>query len=164
MKNLFSSFAVICTLLFITACQEPAPAPQDVYDPDITPEKNAVAQQGQRFVEALKKGDTNMIGSLYASDAKIMDYGSPSITGTENIVGHYVTLLQDSITDMRFNTLGVWGNQSVIIEEGTLEVSKTNGQVVDRGKYLVVWKKVDNEWKIFRDMYNSDGPIAGAPQ
>jgi hypothetical protein len=88
-----------------------------------------------------------------------MDYGEPAISGTESIVGHYVALLQDSINTMRANTLNVWGNDQLLVEEGTLEVSNNAGKVVDRGKYLVVWKKVDNEWRILRDMYNSDGAV-----
>ena len=158
MKNLISSFMLIAALLFVSACQEPAPPPQDVHDVDLTPEKNAIAQQGQLFAEALKKGDTNAIGALYTSDAKILDQDAPAISGTENIVSHYISLLQDSITGMRFSSLGAWGNETIIVEEGTLEVSKANGEVIDRGKSLVVWKKVNGEWKIFRDMYNSDGP------
>jgi ketosteroid isomerase-like protein len=159
MKNLIISFTLLAALFIMPACQEPAPPPQDVHDVDLTPEKNAIAQQSQRFADALKKGDTNTIGALYTSDAKILDQDAPAISGTESIVGHYVSILQDSITGMRFTSLGAWGNETILVEEGTLEVTNAKGEVVDRGKSLVVWKKVDGEWKIFRDMYNSDGPL-----
>ena len=32
------------------------------------------------------------------------------------------------------------------------------GPVRDRGKYVVVWKKVDGDWKAAADIFNSDGP------
>ena len=159
MKTLISSIALVCSLFFFNACTEPLPPPADAHDVDLTPEKNAIAKQAENFAAALKKGDTNTIGSLYTADAKIMDHGEPAISGTASIVGHYVALLQDSINTMRGSTLNVWGNDQVLVEEGTLEVSNSAGKVVDRGKYLVVWKKVDNEWKILRDMYNSDGAV-----
>jgi len=31
--------------------------------------------------------------------------------------------------------------------------------MLDKGKYIVIWKKVDGEWKYYRDIFNSDLPI-----
>jgi hypothetical protein len=30
--------------------------------------------------------------------------------------------------------------------------------VRDRGKYVVVWRKVRGDWKVAADIFNSDGP------
>ncbi len=29
---------------------------------------------------------------------------------------------------------------------------------VDKGKYIVVWKKENGDWKVWRDIWNSDNP------
>ncbi|MGH8431726.1 MAG: YybH family protein [Solimonas sp.] len=43
---------------------------------------------------------------------------------------------------------------------GTFRVLGTHGATVDTGKFIEVWKRVDGEWKIHADAYNSDAPAA----
>jgi hypothetical protein len=33
-----------------------------------------------------------------------------------------------------------------------------DGKVADRGKYCVVWKKVDTQWMLHRDIWSTDMP------
>jgi ketosteroid isomerase-like protein len=32
------------------------------------------------------------------------------------------------------------------------------GQVMDRGKYLVIWKQKDGQWQLHRDIWNTHVP------
>jgi len=62
-----------------------------------------------------------------------------------------------SIQGVKFSTTGVFGNgDAYVTEEGTWQVFDSNGQVIDAGKYLKLWKKTNVGWKIFRDVFNSD--------
>lgn len=159
MKNVLRLTILICTVGAIVSCTKPTVEVVETREVDLTADKNAIASQGQRFTDALKKGDVNLIGTLYTTDAKILDQNAPSYVGRDAIVKHYADVVQDSITNMKGTSLGMWGDTTMFVDEGTLEVSNTAGKLLDRGKYLVVWKKVDGQWLIFRDMYNSDGPI-----
>ena len=42
------------------------------------------------------------------------------------------------------------------MEDGTGTWSHANGTVVNRGRYLLVWKKDDGKWKILRDTWFSE--------
>ncbi len=33
---------------------------------------------------------------------------------------------------------------------------------LDKGKYVVVWKKQNGNWKMYRDIWNSNMPAPGA--
>jgi ketosteroid isomerase-like protein len=47
------------------------------------------------------------------------------------------------------------------IEVGSYTLSGADGAALDKGKYLVVWKKEGKEWKLFRDIFNtSQAPAA----
>ncbi len=35
---------------------------------------------------------------------------------------------------------------------------------LEKGKYIVLWKKEEGKWKLFRDCYNSDMPLIGSGQ
>jgi ketosteroid isomerase-like protein len=45
-------------------------------------------------------------------------------------------------------------------EEGVYEIKTKDGKQLDKGKYIVLWKKEDGKWKLHRDISNSDLPLA----
>ena len=103
----------------------------------------------REFERNLKNGDSIALGNMYMDDAVIM----PSTIGRDNIVKNFGSMIRDSITGSSFKTTGLWGNEQLLVEEGAGFWSHTNGQIVGRGKYLVVWKKEDGNWKILRDSW-----------
>jgi ketosteroid isomerase-like protein len=115
--------------------------------------------QLREFENALKKGDSLKLGNLYTIDAEILNNGSPSTVGRDNIIKNFGSMIRDSITGSGFKTSGLWGNDKLLVEQGTGFWAHANGKVVSRGRYLVVWKKDDGKWKIFRDTYFSDGKL-----
>jgi uncharacterized protein (TIGR02246 family) len=121
--------------------------------------KSEIEKAAQEWANALKIGNIEKLVNLYTEDAKIMGSGHPSFTGKENIIKSLDGFIRDKITGSDFTTLDVWGNDEYCTEEGIGTFSHEDGKVVSRGKYLLVWKKVDGKWKIFRDMYNSDGAL-----
>jgi uncharacterized protein (TIGR02246 family) len=128
-------------------------------DEFLTEIRSAIDKQINAWVKALKKGDTAELAELYTDDAKIMGHGEPSVFGKDKILNMFEGFVRNKITGSEFTTIGIWGNDDLIIEEGTGKFFHENGNIVSRGKYLLVWKKIEGKWKIFRDMYNSDGDI-----
>ena len=88
-----------------------------------------------------------------------MNHGSPSTIGRADIVKAFGEMIRDSITGSGFETIGLWGSDEILVEEGTGYFAHANGTVTTRGRYLLVWKKEDGQWKIFRDTYFSDGKM-----
>jgi ketosteroid isomerase-like protein len=83
--------------------------------------------------------------------------GSPAIVGRDNIRSVISGIMKSGISSVELGTVGVWGTENLVTEEGTL-VLMAGDAVVDRGKYLVLWKKENGKWHLFRDIFNSDGP------
>ena len=48
------------------------------------------------------------------------------------------------------------------LETGRYELYDAQNKILDKGKYVVVWKQENGEWKLFRDIFNSDLPAAPA--
>ena len=40
------------------------------------------------------------------------------------------------------------------------ELGDAEGNVADHGKFMVVWKRVGDEWKLHRDIWNTSTPPA----
>jgi ketosteroid isomerase-like protein len=49
------------------------------------------------------------------------------------------------------------------IEVGAYKITGPGQQVLDTGKYIVVWKKEDGQWKLHRDIFNTSVAAAPAP-
>ena len=153
MKTKFSKVlgsSLLITLIFILGCvqKDNQPTSQNEHVSLSRLEKE-IESKLREFEKNLKNGDSIALGNMYLADAVIM----PSLVGTERIVKNFGSMIRDSITGSNFKTTGLWGNDALLVEEGTGVWSHANGQVVGRGKYLVVWKKEDGEWKILRDSW-----------
>ena len=126
---------------------------------DMAHANKSIQIQIRAFENLLKKGDSVALGNLYCIDAKLMNHGSPSTIGRADIVKAFGEMIRDSITGSGFETIGLWGSDEILVEEGTGYFAHANGTVTTRGRYLLVWKKEDGQWKIFRDTYFSDGKL-----
>lgn len=100
------------------------------------------------YENLLQKSDSIALGEMYTIDAEII----PSTAGRENIIKAFGSMIRDSITG-KFETTDLWGNDQLIVEEGKGVWYNKNNQVASRGKYLLVWKKDNGEWKILRDTW-----------
>jgi hypothetical protein len=58
----------------------------------------------------------------------------------------------------KLNTLEVSGSGNSALEVGTYEIMDKDGKVLDKGKYMVHWKKIGSTWKLHRDIWNSSMP------
>jgi ketosteroid isomerase-like protein len=118
-----------------------------------------ITAQIKLYIDALRKSDSTALGNLYTEDARILNNDGPSTIGMENIIHFYGEVIRDSLTGSGFITTGVWGDNDLVVEEGTGYFSLSNGKVVSKGRYLLVWKRENGVLKIFRDTFFSDGKI-----
>lgn len=100
----------------------------------------------------LKKGDSIALGNMYTEDAEII----PSTIGRTNITKAFGSMIRDSITGSSFKTTHLWGNDQLLVEDGTGTWYHANGIAVGSGRYLLVWKKDEGKWKILRDTWFPD--------
>ena len=103
----------------------------------------------REYESYLQNGDSIALGNMYLEDAEII----PSTVGRENIIKVFGSMIRDSITGSSFKTTKLWGNDQLLVEDGTGSWSHANGNVVGRGRYLLVWKKDKGKWKILRDTW-----------
>jgi ketosteroid isomerase-like protein len=125
------------------------------FDPVAT--KTAIEQRNQAFADNLKKGDSVALANFYTDDAQMIG-GGPAVSGRKNMISEFNGLIHAGITDAKFTTLGVWGTDSLVTEEGRAVFSDKSMKVLSKGAYMVIWKKAGGDWKLFRDMYSQDEP------
>ena len=50
------------------------------------------------------------------------------------------------------------GHGDTAIEVSKYTLQGEGGQVLDEGKYIIIWKQEDGQWKLHRDIFNSSLP------
>lgn len=126
---------------------------------DLGAAKKAIDEATVAFMNFVKKGDSTGIAGLYASDAKVLGANMPAVSGKKEIESAFGQMLATGIGSATLTTVDVWGNESLVAEEGTFTLMDKAGKEVDKGKYIVLWKMEDGKWKLFRDCWNSDMPM-----
>ena len=117
-----------------------------------------IRQQLNAFMDAFRKGDSAAIASHYASDALLMPPNSSALQGSA-IAAYWGEGFRMGLKDLKLSISELYGDDNYYNEVGTYEVFMENNQSVDKGKYVVVWKKDGDQWKMYRDIWNSDMPL-----
>ena len=59
------------------------------------------------------------------------------------------------IKSAKLETIEVEGHGDTAIDVGKYTLRGESGNVLDRGKYLVIWKQLAGQWKLHRDIWTS---------
>lgn len=115
---------------------------------------------------AVAARDTNAIVNMYADDAHLMPANAPRADGKDAVRQGWVGFL--SIPGMELTSVS---NTKIVSEAGDMVVDlgsfvfkfepQPGKPITDTGKYTTVFRKVNGEWKIVVDMFNSDIPVTG---
>ena len=122
---------------------------------DLAIAKKEIEEANRKFMELVAKGDTIGIANLYTTDAKLMFAGAPSVDGKANINSVFAGILKSGVTKVDLKTIEVFGTEELLAEEGKVTIFVKDKAVAEE-KSLVLWKKEDGKWKLFRDMTNSN--------
>lgn len=127
---------------------------------DIVAEANKIRQLDSLWLEAMVAKDIEKSAGFFASDGVLMPNQSASITGREKIQEWFGLWLPDPNVSSTFKpeTIEVSASGDIAYDRGTFHYLMENKsyRVEDSGKYLIVWKKIENEWKAILDMSNSN--------
>ena len=164
--NFLTLAAVTLLLVFsITSCttkteEAKEPVAEPVVEPtfDLATAKAEIVAANQEFMTLFAAADSVGLANLYTQDAKFMMNGAPAIFERKNIQSILSGIMNSGVSRVELKTIDVWGTEGLITEEGELSLFAGDAEV-DQGKYLVLWKKEDGKWKLFRDIFNSNLPV-----
>lgn len=121
----------------------------------------AIERVNKTFADAAKKKDAAAMAGCYTTDGEALPPNGDVVSGRAEIQKMWQGVLDSGISDVAVNTREVESSGNLAWESGTYELKATDGSTADRGKYVVVWKRVGGQWLIHRDIWNSSMPMAG---
>ncbi|MFL6830631.1 MAG: YybH family protein [Sphingomicrobium sp.] len=157
------------TALLLPACQagdKPANTSAEVNTAavDAGSDERAIRRQVDRWLQLVKAKDAAGIAELYAEDGAVMPPNAPIGKGRAAIEQTWASMMNTPGFNLTFNPEQIVLSSSgdMALDRGTyqLTIAPSGTAQNDTGKYVVVWRKVGNEWKAAADIFNSDGPPA----
>jgi ketosteroid isomerase-like protein len=120
----------------------------------------AIQAAARQFSAAYMRGDADAITALYTRDAVIFPERSQVISGHEALRAYWKHEPGQKVTRHLLIPTQVTVDGKHAYDHGTYEIAgERNGKAWGpvRGKYLVVWRREPDGWKMHLDMWNS-GP------
>jgi uncharacterized protein (TIGR02246 family) len=135
---------------------------------DVASEETAIRAVNRQVEQGVASKNADAIGRLYATDAVFMVPNAPAARGQAAIQSTWAEFLKLPNLSLTLTPtkIDVASGGELATDVGTYLLTYTGdqGQVTDRGKYMVQFRKVGTDWKIAHDIFNSDLPLqAPAP-
>ncbi|MGV3528621.1 MAG: YybH family protein [Flavisolibacter sp.] len=125
---------------------------------DASAARSTIENNNRSFEDAFSKGDSTQLGSFYSSEAWLMPPNAETVKGPTDITAAWGAFMRMGAKNLKLNTDDVTGSSNLLTETGSYDIIGADNNSLDKGKYVVVWKKEGNEWKLYRDIWNSNQP------
>jgi ketosteroid isomerase-like protein len=107
------------------------------------------------FMGAVKRSDVDEFIQLYTEDAVLLLPGREPLEGREGARTFFASFQARGVREIRLTTIEVEGTGDTAWERGSSESVGADGIVIGRGKYIVIWKRLAGDWKLYRDILNA---------
>lgn len=112
----------------------------------------------QAFSDHVMAGDAALIAEAYTEDGKIFPNRKDIMEGREALQKYWTPGEGYSISHHKITPaeITVTGDQAYDYGYYEGKTKQEDGSETSwKGKYVIVWKKVEGEWKIYLDIWNS---------
>ena len=151
-KNVIvTSMAVSVILLIMVSCTTTVS-----YDNDQV--HDAIVAANKKFMAAFENSDDVAMAALYTADAQLLPTNSDFVSGNEAVRAFWKSVFDMGIKKAKLETVEVEGMGDTACEVGKYTLFIEGEQVADSGKYVVIWKMVNGQWKLHRDIWNTSMP------
>ena len=159
MKNFGPLSIIVCLLscaTVLTSCGAAAPA-------ELTDQDRAFFQKVTvDAYESFSRDDREPYVNRYAEDAIFMAPNMEAIIGKDAIKEYVYTYPR---VKLEFPIVEIIGNANHANVRGTFIINDSDGNFLDKGKYISVWQKnAEGNWQLTHDIFNSDIPAPTAEE
>jgi uncharacterized protein (TIGR02246 family) len=117
----------------------------------------AIEQAGVRFAEVYASGDAKAVAAFYTEDAIAFPPGGEMVKGRQAIQQMWQETMDSGVKSLAFTVVDVGSSGDLVHETGTARMNihpagkdPTTASI----KYVVVWKRQGDDWKLHRDIWN----------
>jgi len=125
---------------------------------DIKQGEAAVKQSNQHFIKSYQASDSEEIAQSFTKNAQLLCANHAPIEGRQQIGHYFLEMIRQGSINVKLNTINIWGDSTILVEEGKYLLMNKNGGQADEGSYVALWQQESGNWKIYRDIWVSSIP------
>lgn len=156
MKNII----LLSLTITLFSCQQSQTDKADKSNFNIDSVKAHISKMNESYGERFMTGDTAFYTIRYCKNAEVYSPGMPAVKGLGAIISFFYQGGANKEAKIELPLGNIYGNEELVVEEGTYNFPDGKGGSVDNGKFIALWKQEDGTWKLFREIWNTDN----APQ
>jgi len=117
-------------------------------------DKEALEAQAAVWMKAFNAKDIEAMTAYYAEDAVLLPPNAPAIFGRDAVLATMQEMFASGL-GIELEDLEIKVENDLGYKAGRYRLQSEEGALVDRGKYIEIWTKVDGRWILHRDIWNS---------
>lgn len=121
----------------------------------------AIRRLDAEFVKNFNAKDLDKILAMYSDNSVFMPPNRPLLKGREPLKSFYNEMFGRGSVNLRMEPGEVGGHGSIGFQNGTYTLDA--GDTHDRGKFLMVMRRMNGNWKYEQTIWSSDLPVQVPP-
>jgi uncharacterized protein (TIGR02246 family) len=163
MRRLRPALPILCVLALGACSIRSTPEPDRSAAESDPAEVARIEELSRRFSAAYVAGDVETMVSLYTPDGVIFPNDSEAIRGHEAIRRYWALPPGQRVTLHRATPAEIRIDGSHAYDHGVYEIAGERDGTAwgpSHGKYVIVWRRTPQGWRMHLDMWNSRPPPA----
>lgn len=115
----------------------------------------------EQWIAAFNARDMDALMAMYTRDARVLPPNAPMEQGRAAIAASFGELIDAGLSTTLTSVEAV-ASGDLGYHLGTYTLNAQDGTVIDNGKFIELWRRIDGAWKITHDMFSSDRPAGDA--
>lgn len=165
MKNQFvRSIIAVLTIVFAASCEQPAPEAKSGKEYSAQIQK-IIEEKNEKIQEYYASGMIDSAAAHFADNSIQFMPNQPAVVGVENYKAAWKQNIQFGKWEFDLNTQEVKASGDLATEYGKYTMTFTPKEtspipaMEDKGNYMVLWEKVEGEWKVVWDAPVTELPM-----
>ncbi|XP_065888463.1 uncharacterized protein [Dysidea avara] len=120
--------------------------------------RDEIEAANKKFMACFKAQDANALSMLYTEDCKVMATGMDVQTGRQGVVKVFGGTMTNGVKEVLLviQVVGPLDSDNYCYERSEYTMYGADKKVVDQGKYVVIWHKIDGTWYLYTDIFNTN--------
>jgi uncharacterized protein (TIGR02246 family) len=117
--------------------------------------KQAILETNRAFSEAFAGQDAAALAALYTENSEILPPNMDAMRGRKAIQAFWEKVMGMGVKHATLDSVEIEAADSMAWETGRYTLRGADAQVLDHGKYIVIWRREEDHWRLHRDIWNS---------
>ena len=117
-----------------------------------------INETNKLFMDAFSDGDAEKVAGFYTANCRFLPDNSHPVDGRANVQELLQSMMDGGVSSIELITCEVEDCGDTAVEVGRVVMRGGDDEILDDGKFIVIWKKEDDGWRLHRDIVNSSLP------